>query len=114
LSYFITDRGYRLNWDSYPRPLMPKSIMLDYWQHEEVWCPLLTSDLSLLHLTPFIIISILVFVCGAIAVNRIQKHHMKGIGLAITGLLSASLMLIPLLIFLLFFVAVGIHAIPSD
>jgi hypothetical protein len=27
---------------------MPKNIMPDYWQYEEVWCPLLTSDPTIL------------------------------------------------------------------
>jgi hypothetical protein len=77
----------------------------------------LPSDIDCfsLFLIPFTILSITTFICGMIAVNKIGKRNdLKGIGFAITGLITATLILFPIVIALLVLTAIYIHLIPWD
>ena len=75
----------------------------------------LTSDKRVTNFIPFIIISIAALVSGMIAVNKIEKSDkLKGISLTIVGMLAACFILVPLLLLLLLFTAIRIHAIPVD
>jgi hypothetical protein len=66
--------------------------------------------ISPIYTAPFAAPTIAAFVCGMLAVNKIKRSpNLKGEGLAIAGLVMASLTLIPALIVLYFFAALILH-----
>jgi hypothetical protein len=70
----------------------------------------LNTDSWVAYLAPFIVLSVIALFFGIIAINQIYKNkNMKGSGIAIAGLVGASLVILPMLIYLLLLIAISLH-----
>jgi hypothetical protein len=69
-----------------------------------------SSTISPIYVTPFILSSIIAFICGIIALNTIEKSkNLKGNGWPRAGLVEALVIIVPGLFILFFVIAIYLH-----